>query len=85
MFRRRKQLEANHDPEADAFAIHDPNLKTWSSIPFGDVIIDITKKGQICAVEVLNVSQLNFDLHEHEKIWEMLEREEKKSKKADRS
>ena len=78
MFGRRRQLVVDYDEENKSFFISDPNLTYWSSIPFGNIIIDIDKKGRIKGIEVLNCQNIEIDLKAHEKIIKELEKCERK-------
>jgi hypothetical protein len=72
MFRKRKQLEIDYDKESGCFWVHDPNLTYWSSIPMGNVIIDIDKQGRLIGFEIFNANKLNIDMDEHENIVKFL-------------
>lgn len=81
---KRKQLRIDYDEKEGSFFVGDPNLESWSSIPFGDIILDITKDGKISGFEVLGCEKLNVDLDAHEKmIRELEEHERKESRKTD--
>jgi len=76
--RKRKRLEIDYDKESGCFWVHDPNLTYWSSIPMGNIILDVDKQGRLIGFEVLNANKLNINMNEHEEIIRMLEKHERK-------
>jgi hypothetical protein len=74
--RRKNRIEIIHDKKANSFLVHSNGLKYWSSIPMGDIIVNIDRRGRIIGFEILNCDRIDIDIDEHERIMEFLEDEE---------
>lgn len=82
--KKQKQIKIDYDEENGSFFVNDPSREYWSSIPFGDIILDVTKDGKICGFEILGCENLHIDLEAHEKMIRKLEEHEReKSRKTD--
>ena len=62
-----KHGEITYQKESDIFFIHKgfkPDEKFQGNIEIGDIILDMTTKGTVCGVEILNASEFfsQFDI-----------------------
>ena len=77
VLKHRHRIEIDFDKESGMFWVTDPNIKYWSSIPMGNVILDMDKQGRLKGFEILNAGKLNIDMEEHDKVTKELEEAEK--------
>ncbi len=57
-------IEVHLDKEKELgmhiFWLHDTRKKSIGAVDFGDVILDLDKRGNICGIEILNANKLNI-------------------------
>jgi len=73
-----KRVEINLDKKTNTFLVTDPNTSYWSSVPIGDIVVDLDKDGRLCGFEILNANAIRINMEKYEKIIKRFETEKGK-------